>query len=52
MSCPGVTAVRTLGVVGHGMCDAQRNARRTQRARVNRRSRQVAKMENRDRFLL
>jgi hypothetical protein len=52
MSCPGVTAVHTLGVIGHGMCDAQRNARRAQRARVKRKSRQGAKMENRDSFLL
>jgi hypothetical protein len=34
MSCLGVTTIGTLGVVGHGMCDAQRNARRTQRAEV------------------
>jgi hypothetical protein len=37
-----------IGVVGHGMCDAQR----AQRVRVKKKSRQVAKMENRDSFLL
>jgi hypothetical protein len=46
LSC---TVVHTLGVVGHGMCDAQRS---TQRARVKRKARQGAKMESRDSVLL
>jgi hypothetical protein len=41
MSRPGVTARRTGGV-GHGMCDAQRSAQRTQQARVNRKAGKVA----------
>jgi hypothetical protein len=49
LSC---TVVHTLGVVGHGMCNMQRNARRAQRARVKRKARQGAKMESRDSVLL